>query len=219
MPSIRKKKIQKRSRQQRRRQINNSNAKPDIRLELEQKKQQLDEERNRLDNERYKLEERIKAINDDDKYLDYEKFNNGGRSLKNNGNKRSKQQADPLLNSDVKTLNETDEQIGEIELKNETDLSGLDTEVSKDDSSQQGGCGFKKNMRPYPRSAAEKEEMRIIINQGLASGELKLGPVGPTGNQTIVNAQTGGRKPTQHRPVSLRTAVKLLKNYYIKRNN
>jgi hypothetical protein len=213
MPSIRKQKIQKRSRQQVRRRVVTGKIQSNDRLQLDEERQKIDEEKQRLkeemqrlDDERQRLEE--EAANDN---VDYKRFDNGGGcGGKKRANKRSKQQRRPLLNTAA--LTETDEQI------NKKELPTLDREDSTVGMSQQGGCGMKKNMRPYPRSAAEKEEMRQIINQGLASGELKLGPTGPDGNQTVVNAQTGGSKSTQHRSVSLRTAVKLLKNYYTKRN-
>jgi hypothetical protein len=216
MPSIRKQKTQKRSRQQKRRQVVTSKSQPadrlkleEKRLKLEEKKLQLEEDRQRLEEERQQLEERLESLNKtepvNDDNLDYQLFDNGGGcgGFKKHGNKHSRQSRRILLNPD--TLTETDKQPEVLE-KNKEDLT------------QQGGCGFKKNMRPYTKSAEEKEEMRKIINQGLSSGELKLGPIGPNGNQTIVNAQNGGGKAKQQRPVSLRTAVKLLKNYYTKRN-
>ena len=212
MPSIRKQKIQKQSRQQKRRRVVTGKIQSNDRLQLDEERQKLDEERQRLKVEMQRLEEerqRLEKEADNDN-LDYYQFDNGGGcGGKKRANKRSKQSRRPLLNTDA--LTETDEQI------NKAELPTLDRDDSEVDVSQQGGCGMKKNMRPYPRSAAEKEEMRQIINQGLASGELKLG-LGPTGNQTVVNAQTGGSKSTQPRSVSLRTAVKLLKNYYTKRN-
>jgi hypothetical protein len=204
MPSIRKQKVQKvqkRSKQQKRR--------PGYKLQLEEERQQLEEERLQLDEERQRLEEerqKLEADNNDElDSLDNKGFEKKGGcgGFKKHINNRPKQPVQLLLNP---ALTENDEQIDEIEL-NKEDLPTF----SVDDTS-------KKNMRPYPRSAAEKEEMREIINQGLSSGEFEVSPVGPNGAQTIVKAQNGGRKSKQQRPVSLRTAVKLLKKYYIKRN-
>ena len=210
MPSIRKQKIQKRSKLQKRRAVVSSDKKFNDRLQLDEKKQKLDEERQILEEEMQRLDKERQRLEEDEDYLDYNRFDNGGASSKKRKNKSSKPQRYPLLNPDM--LTETDEQI------NNEELPTLDREDSPVDLTLKGGCGMKKNMRPYPRSAAEKEEMRQIINQGLSSGEFKLDVVGPNGNQMVVNAQNGGSKPTQHRSVSLRTAVKLLKNYYTKRN-
>jgi hypothetical protein len=209
MPSIRKQKTQKRSRQQKRRQVVTSKSQPADRLKLEEKKLQLEEKKLQLEEERLRLEERLESLNKKEPVsgdnLDYNLFDNGGGcgGFKKHGNKHSRQSRRILLNPD--TLIETDKEIEVLE-------------KTKENLSQQGGCGFKKSMRPYAKSSEEKEEMRKIINQGLSSGEFKLGPVGPNGNQTVVNAQNGGGKAKLHRPVSLRTAVKLLKNYYTKRN-
>jgi hypothetical protein len=226
MPSIRKQKIQKiqkRSRQQKRRVVISSDKKFDDRLPLEEERHQLEKERLQIEEEilqlesekqrlieeeeRQRLEYSLKDYNKqelEEENLDYNRFDNGGAGSKKRGNKGSKPSHYPL--------NKPDEQINNEELPN------LDREDSRVDLTLKGGCGMKKNMRPYPRSAAEKEEMRQIINQGLSSGEFKLDMVGPNGSQMVVNAQNGGSKPTQHRSVSLRTAVKLLKNYYTKRN-
>jgi hypothetical protein len=208
MPSIRKQKTQKRSRQQKRRQVVTSKSQPADRLKLEEKKLQLEEKKLQLEEERLRLEERLESLNKKEPVsdnLDYNLFDNGGGcgGFKKHGNKHSRQSRRILLNPD--TLIETDKEIEVLE-------------KTKENLSQQGGCGLKKSMRPYAKSSEEKEEMRKIINQGLSSGEFKLGPVGPNGNQTVVNAQNGGGKAKLHRPVSLRTAVKLLKNYYTKRN-
>jgi hypothetical protein len=209
MPSIQKRKIQKRSRQQTRRRLQS-----DDKLKLEAKKQHLEEERQKLEEERQKLEkegqrldERLEAYNKEepvrDDNLGYNQFDivGGCGGFKKHGNNHSKLKNHSLLN--VGTLTNNDE---------------INNEGSAIDLAQDGGCGLKKNMRPIPRSTLEKEEMRKIINQGLASGEFKLIQDNPTGNPMIVNALNGGSKPTQHRSVSLRTAVKLLKNYYTKHN-
>jgi hypothetical protein len=203
MPYIQKRKIQKRSRQQTRRRLQT-----DDKLKLEEKKQQIEEERQRLEEERQRLDERLKAYNQEEPFrndrLDYKPFDAAGGcgGFKKHGTNHSKLKNHSLIN--VGTLTNKDE-------INNKDFSAIDL-------SQDGGCGFKKNMRPIPRSTLEKEEMRKIINQGLASGEFKLSQDSPTGNPMIVNSQNGGSKPTQHRSVSLRTAVKLLKNYYTKHN-
>ena len=210
MPSIQKRKIQKRSKQQTRRRLQS-----DDKLKLEEKKQHLEEERKKLEGERQKLEKerqkldgRLEAYNEEkpvsNDSLGYNPFDilGGCGGFKKNGNNHSKLKNHSLLN--VVTLTNNGEEIN--------------NEGSAIDLSQDGGCGFKKNMRPIPRTTVEKDEMRKIINQGLASGEFKLIQDIPTGKSIIINAQKGGSKPTQHRSVSLRTAVKLLKNYYTKHN-
>ena len=139
MPSIRKQKIQKRSRQQVRRRVVTGKIQSNDRLQLDEERQKIDEEKQRLEEEIQRLEKERKRLEEEAEKdnLDYNRFDNGGGcGGKKRANKRSKQQRRPLLNTAA--LTETDEQINKKELPT---LDRVDSAV--DNMSQQGGCGMK----------------------------------------------------------------------------
>ena len=171
MPSIRKQKMQKRSRQQRRREGPTVVEKQ--RLVAEDKEASTGKEVpvqwiNRL-------EQGYGAFD-----------NNNGGSLKKRMNKRSRQQRRRVVTT-VADMEQSDAERQRLEAERQ---EAYDREA-----------GFPSNSNPPPTSANE---------WGFGAFD--------NGGGSLKKRMNGGRKSTQSRAVSLKTAVKLLRNYYAKRN-